>query len=194
MIALPSYKEELMITFKIDASLFLSLMQDRDADPLYALIDRNRSHLDQWLKFPGETLRVHDSLQFIQRMRTRFEQQEGFWLGIWMDDELVGSIGFPNIDYDNKKAEIGYWLGKEHEGRGIITKSVQVLLHYAFEELQLNKVEIGVANENSKSLSIPEKLGFQREGEIRDYEYIQERFHNRIIFGLKSEEWKCQNR
>ncbi|WP_347272247.1 GNAT family protein [Paenibacillus sp. N3/727] len=119
----------------------------------------------------------------------RYAQDEGYWLGIWNNNELVGSIGYLYIDRENEKTEIGYWLGKEYEGKGIIFNSVKVLIHYAFDELKLNKVEIGVATENMKSRAIPEKLGFKHEGELRDYEYINGRFLNRIIYGLKAEEW-----
>ncbi|HEY2492416.1 MAG TPA: GNAT family protein [Paenibacillus sp.] len=104
----------------------------------------------------------------------------------------MGSIGFLYLDQENKKTEIGYWLGKEYEGNGLITKSIKVLINYAFEELKLNKIEIGVATDNLKSRAIPEKLGFKREGELRDYEYINGRFLDRIIYGLKANEWRTK--
>lgn len=109
---------------------------------------------------------------------------------IWCGDELAGSIGYLYIDQENKKTEIGYWLGQEYEGRGLITKSIKVLIAHAFDELELNKVEIGIATDNFKSRAIPEKLGFQREGELRDYEYINGAYLNRIIYGLKADQWR----
>lgn len=179
-----------MIKFEIDDSFCLSLLEIKDADKLYELINRNRDHIGEWLKFPSVTLKVDDSISFIERIQVRYEKREGFWLGIWNGNELAGSIGFTYIDQENKKTEIGYWIGKEYEGKGIIIKSLKELINYAFVDLKLNKIEIGVATENTKSRSIPEKLGFMREGEIRDYEYLNGRFHNRIIYGLKSEEWR----
>lgn len=178
-----------MSKYEIDDSTFLSLLEIKDSEKLYDLIDRNRTHLGEWLKFPNVTLHADDSRVFIERTRMRYAKDEGYWLGIWNNNELVGSIGYLYIDSENKKTEIVYWLGKEYEGKGIISKSVNVLIHYAFDELKLNKIEIGVATENMKSRAIPEKLGFKREGELRDYEFINGRFLNRIIYGLKAKEW-----
>ncbi|MCP1133523.1 GNAT family N-acetyltransferase [Paenibacillus polysaccharolyticus] len=94
-----------------------------------------------------------------------------------------------DIDLGNRKAEIGYWLGQEYEGNGLITKAVNVLIEHAFEQLGLNKVEIGAATDNRRSRAIPEKLGFQREGELRDYEFLNGRFLHRVMYGLRTEEW-----
>lgn len=173
----------------VDELTFLSLLETKDSEKLYDLIDRNRTHLGEWLKFPSVTTHADDSKAFIERTRMRYAQNDGYWLGIWSNNELVGSIGYLYLDRENKKTEIGYWLGKEYEGNGIISNSVKALIDYAFKELNLNKVEIGAATENIKSRAIPEKLGFKREGELRDYEYINGRFLNRVIYGLNSEEW-----
>lgn len=181
-----------MFKFKMDHSSFLSLLEIKDADKLFDLIDRNRDHISEWLKFPSITLKTDDSKTFIERTRIRYAKDEGYWLGIWDGNELVGSIGYLYIDQENKKTEIGYWLGKEYEGKGIITKSIKVLINYAFDELQLNKIEVGVARDNTRSRAIPEKLGFKREGELRDYEYINGKFLDRIMYGLKADEWRTE--
>lgn len=73
-----------------------------------------------------------------------------------------------------------------------MTKSMKVLINYAFDGLKFNKIEVGVAAENIKSRAIPEKLGFTREGVLRDYEYINGRFLDRIIYGLKADEWRTE--
>lgn len=178
-----------MFKYEIDDSSYLSLLKIKDAEQLYNLINSNREHIGEWLKFPSITVEADDSKTFIERTRIRYAMEEGYWLGIWSEDKLVGSIGYLFLDQENKKTEIGYWLGKEYEGKGLVTKSIKVLIKHAFDELKLNKIEIGVATNNLKSRAIPEKLGFKREGELRDYEYINGRFLDRIIYGLKANEW-----
>lgn len=181
-----------MFAYKIDDHSYLSLLEIQDAGKLYDLINRNREHIGEWLKFPSMTLKVEDSQAFIERTRISYAKEEGYWLGIWNEDQLVGSIGYLYVDKENKKTEIGYWLGKEYEGRGLITKSVKALINHAFDNYKLNKIEIGAATENRRSRAIPEKLGFKQEGELRDYEYIQGRNLNRIIYGLKASEWRSK--
>ncbi|MBU5352068.1 GNAT family N-acetyltransferase [Paenibacillus barcinonensis] len=168
---------------------YLSLFASSDAAALYQLIDRNREHLGAWLRIPEMTLTEEDSRSFIERTRLRYAREEGYWLGIWLRGELAGSIGYCDIDYMNRKAEIGYWLGKEYEGNGLITTAVNVFIQHAFEGLSLNKVEIGAAADNWRSRAIPEKLGFQQEGELRDYEFLKGRFLHRVMYGLRAEEW-----
>lgn len=185
-------EDKIMFKYEIDDSSFLSLLEIKDAQQLYDLINRNRDHIGKWLNFPNITLRPEDSKTFIERTRLRYAKEEGYWLGIWSRDKLVGSIGYVYLDQDNKKTEIGYWLGKEYEGKGLITKSVKLLINHAFLELKLNKIEIGVATANTKSRAIPEKLGFKPEGELRDYEYINGRFLDRIIYGLRADEWRTE--
>ncbi|WP_339322102.1 GNAT family protein [Paenibacillus sp. FSL W8-0194] len=179
-----------MFKYEVDDSTYLSLLEIKDAEKLYDLIDRNRDHIGKWLKFPSMTLTADDSRTFIERTRLRYAKDEGYWLGIWCGDQLVGSIGYLYLDHENKKTEIGYWLGKEYEGKGFITKAAKILINYAFEELGLNKIEIGAASDNIKSRAIPEKLGFKLEGELRDYEYINGRYIDRTIYGLKANEWR----
>lgn len=179
-----------LFKYKIDNLLSLSLFETKDAELLFNLIDRNRDHIGKWLKFPNITFSADDSKRFIESVRLRYARNEGYWLGIWMEETLVGSIGFLYLDQENKKTEIGYWIDKEYEGRGIISKSIKVLIEYAFNNYALNKIEIGVATENLRSRSIPEKLGFKLEGTIRDYEYINGKYLDRLIYGLKSSEWQ----
>lgn len=111
----------IMFTYKIDDLSYLSLFEIQDADKLYDLINRNREHIGKWLKFPSMTLKAEDSQAFIERTRISYAKEEG------------------------------YWLGKEYEGRGLITKSIKVLINHAFDKYKLNKIEIGAATENRRS-------------------------------------------
>ncbi|MNJ66880.1 putative ribosomal N-acetyltransferase YdaF [compost metagenome] len=103
---------------------------------------------------------------------------------------MAGSIGFLYMDWNARKSEIGYWLGDEYIGMGLATKATKLLINHSFEELGLRKVEINVARENLKSKAIPERLGFTAEGTIRNYEYLNGEYHDRIIYGLLQDEWK----
>ena len=180
--------------FHIDISkdLYLSIFERRHASDLYPLIERNRAYLSKWLSFPLYTDKIEDTIEFIDKSLERYSNNNGFWMGIWYKDQLVGAIGYLFIDWKAKKTEIGYWLGEEFQGKGCITIATQQLINYAFETLKLNKVEINVAKQNVKSLQIPKKLGFVEEGTIRDYEYLQGVYHDRIVHGLLQTEWLNQ--
>ncbi|GAQ17574.1 ribosomal-protein-serine acetyltransferase [Oceanobacillus picturae] len=88
-----------------------------------------------------------------------------------------------------KKTEIGYWLGDRFTGKGLATKAVKQFLDHSFNKLDLRKFEINVASNNFKSRAIPERLDFTQEGIIRNYEYLNGEYHDRVIYGLLKEEW-----
>ncbi|GIO21645.1 GNAT family N-acetyltransferase [Oceanobacillus sp. J11TS1] len=173
----------------VNQDIMLSLLEENHAQTLFDLVKENKAYLSNWLSFPSITNNVEDSKSFIQKSLFRFVNKEGFWVGIWYKDTLVGSIGFLYFDWKVKKTEIGYWLGEAYTNKGIMTNACAAMVSYAFEELELNKVEIKTAVKNMKSAAIPKRLGFQHEGTIRADEVIRDSFHDREVYGLLKTEW-----
>lgn len=108
-------------------------------------------------------------------------------------NKIAGNISLQEIDWSTRTAEIGYWLGSDFTGQGIMTKAVSALLDYAFIECDLHKVEIWAAEDNLKSRKIPERLGFIKEGIRRDDEYINGKYLTMVIYGLLKNEWDENN-
>jgi ribosomal-protein-serine acetyltransferase len=127
---------------------------------------------------------------FIIKCREAFENKTGADFGIWYEGAWVGSMGFHDIIMRDKKAAIGYWLGKEHQGKGIMTECVKAIIKYGFTELDLNRIEIECARINTQSRAIPEKLGFTLEGTLRDNRIIEGKFEDVLLFSLLRSEWK----
>ncbi|AOM84355.1 GNAT family N-acetyltransferase [Salisediminibacterium beveridgei] len=178
-----------MFQATIDSDTYLALLEPRHAKDLYHIIDASRDHLGAWLAFPEKTTNIADSEAFIKSSLKRFAEDDGYWVGIWHQGQMAGSIGFLYMDQDARKTEIGYWLGSGFAGKGIATKAVTTMINHAFHNLNLNKVEINVATENKKSRAIPERLGFTQEGIIRHYEYLNGVYLDRVIYGLLQSEW-----
>jgi ribosomal-protein-serine acetyltransferase len=109
---------------------------------------------------------------------------------IWYGGRIAGVTGLPHIDWANRKSEIGYWLGQEFQGEGIMTRCIRTLINYLFESLELNRVEIHTAVENKRSQAIPERLGFFQEGIIRDGEWLYDHYVDMVIYGLLRRDWK----
>ncbi|RIW37266.1 N-acetyltransferase [Bacillus salacetis] len=178
-----------MVDFILDGEIRISLFQPYHAPELFQLVDDNREILGKWLSFPHKTRTIEDSRLFIERSLTRFENDHGFWAGIWLKDELAGAIGYLYMDPSARKTEIGYWLGRGFEGNGLVTKSCVCFVNHAFEGLELNKVEINMSEQNARSIAVAERLGFKREGLIRDFEFLNGLYHNRFIYGMLRKEW-----
>lgn len=178
-----------MYKVHIDSDNHLSILEPRHASELFKVIDESRKSIGKWLSFPEKTKKVDDSVIFIENSLKRLSENNGYWAGIWHNGRIAGSIGFLYIDWSAKKTEIGYWLGDRFTGKGLATKAVKQFIDHSFNELDLRKVEINVASNNLKSRAIPERLDFTQEGIIRNYEYLNGEYHDRVIYGLLKEEW-----
>ncbi|KGX88156.1 GNAT family N-acetyltransferase [Pontibacillus litoralis] len=176
-----------MFTYTINESTSLRLLQLRDAEAVFNLIDHNRSHLRTWLPWVDSTANITHTTAFIESTLNKFGNSDGFDAGIWYEGQLAGVIGLHYIDYNNRKTSIGYWLGESFQGKGIITEAAQALTNYALETLNLNRVEIRCATENAKSEAIPKRIGFTKEGTIQQAERLYDRYVDHHIYAMIQE-------
>jgi ribosomal-protein-serine acetyltransferase len=179
-----------MFPYRIDEDISMELLEARHAKDLYRLADANREHLREWLPWVDKIRSVEDTEVFIQETRSQLSNNNGFQTVIRFHEDLVGTIGHHSIDWNNLSTSLGYWLARDAQGNGIITKSCRVFLDHAFTELSLHRVEIRCAVENGRSRAIPERLGFRSEGIIRDAEWLYDHFVDHAIYGLLATEWK----
>ena len=88
---------------------------------------------------------------------------------IEVDDKAVGVIGLTLCEGERRhSAELSYWLGEPYWGRGIITSAVQAVTKHAIKELGLSRIESYVFSWNPASARVLEKIGFEREGILRN--------------------------
>jgi RimJ/RimL family protein N-acetyltransferase len=84
------------------------------------------------------------------------------------DGTLVGSVRLGEIDHDNANALLGFALSPDHWGRGYATEGVERLVRFGFEDLELHRIHAICDVENHASYRVMEKLGFRREGLLRE--------------------------
>lgn len=178
-----------MFAYKIDEDVSLKLVELRDADRVFIITDDSREHLREWLPWVDMTKSVDDTRDFIRSCLKDYAENKSITTFILYKGEIVGTAGYNKIDWSNKIAYIGYWLGKDYQGHGIMTKVARALTDYAFNELKLNRVDIRAAVDNKKSRSIPERLGFVNEGRIRQAEWLYDHYVDHIVYGMLAEDW-----
>ena len=178
-----------MFSIKIDDQLELRLLHVTNAEEMFNLINTNRPYLKEWLPWVDYTNTVEDSRQFIESTLMQFCHNNGFQAGIFYENKLVGMIGLHPINWANRATAIGYWLAESHQGKGIMTKACDTVLQYAFEFLQLNRLEIRAAAENVKSQAIPKRLGFIYEGRARQSEWLYDHYVDHEVFCMLREDY-----
>jgi ribosomal-protein-serine acetyltransferase len=179
-----------LFTAHIRPGIELRLLEERHAPAAFALMDRDRDHLREWLAFVDQTRTEEDWRKFVRASLAQFAATEGFTAGIWESDRFLGVIGTKKIDWLNGKVEIGYWIGRAFQGRGIMTDACRAVVDYLFRELRLNRVEIQCAAGNSRSAAIPRRLGFTLEGTRREAERVNGKFYDLLLFSLLKKEWR----
>jgi ribosomal-protein-serine acetyltransferase len=178
-----------MFTHRLDDDRWLRLPEESDADELYELTAANREMLAEWMPWAaGATLDT--TLEFIRSRRLEFARSGGFSSVIVERDRIVGAIGFPVVNREQRSCEIGYWLGRSAHGRGTATLAVRALIDHAFGAEQLNRVVIEAGVGNARSRAVAERLGFTLEGVLRQAErHPDGRYVDLAVYSLLRSEW-----
>lgn len=177
---------------RVDDEVELRVLDEGDADELFALADRNRLHLRAWLPWVDGTRSVHDVRSWLRTAGQQDLDGDGFQAGIRYLGVLAGVAGYHRIDWRRRQVALGYWLGREFEGRGIMTRSCRALVEHAFRGYRLDRVEIRAAAENHRSRAVAERLGFRREGFVHRAEWLYDHFVDHVVYGMSAEEWAAR--
>ena len=170
--------------FRINENIRLETLKMSMAAPIFQSIANNREFLGKWLPFVEHTHKLSDTEKFIKSVLHQPEKRRDIVYSIWYKEEFAGLIGFKETDWINKKTELGYWLTEKMQGKGIVSLCVKTLMNFAFTKLKLNRIQIKTACGNTKSASIPKKLGFIFEGIEREGELHRDRFFDLEVYSL----------
>jgi len=117
------------------------------------------------------------------------KKHESFRWFISVDGQVVGTVSLKNISHSMSYGEIGYGTSESHQGKGITTAAVEVLIEKIFTESTLRRLLAYVHEENHASRRVLEKLGFQEEGILREHYLINGTPVNEVLYGLLKREW-----
>lgn len=175
---------------KLFEDISLRPLQVDDAGEIYNTIDSQRDYLGKWLPFVASTTSVTVTQAFVDSVVSADDKTYTIRKG----DKFIGLIGFKATDKRNRKTEIGYWLSQQYQRKDIMTRAVDCLCKYAFEELGLNRVQIKCAVGNTPSSNIPKRLGFQFEGVERAGELFSDgSFADIEVYSLLKNEYHTKD-
>lgn len=179
-----------MVLIPVSEDLVLRTYRAEDAAGLYAAVDQNRARLHPWLDWVDKTVKLEHSLQFIEQTVLDQDQQEALALGIFYKGQVAGGVGMHHWMLETRKAEIGYWISEELEGKGIMNQCLSSFIDFLFEKIGLNKIEIHFVPGNVRSGRTAARLGFKTEGVIRQSVLRNGLPEDLVITGLLKREWK----
>lgn len=173
-----------MFHLDIDQNLKLMLVQPWFAPVYFEIVNTQRDYLSQWLPWVRHANSEQFFLDFIKKCQHDYQAGQSLVCGILYQEQLIGNLSFNAIRPQLKRVEIGYWLSQNYQGMGIMTKSVQTLIHYAFDQLHIEKAQISVAVDNQPSRQICERLGMTLEGILSHNENVNGRILDHAIYAL----------
>lgn len=169
--------------------LILRKMTRTDANSLFQFWSD-----DEVTKYMNMTsfINMEQALYMIDFLNDLYKNKEGIRWGIVRkeDNVLIGTCGFNTWIKRSSRGEIGYELGREYWGKGYITEALKEVLKFGFEETNLNRVEAFVVPEASRSIRVLEKLGFKKEGRLKEYGFWSNRYWDEYIYSLLRKDWK----
>ena len=163
-------------------------------DDAITLVSLMNYEISKYLYEVPYPYKIDDALNFIKSSYEYFKLHKAITFGIEYKNTLesklllVGTIGIKDIDYVNKKANIGYWIGKQYQGKGIATECIKLVVNYAFDILELEEISAYVFPDNNPSIRVLEKNGFIKTSEVNEYHHISNRCRNSLIYIIKNKE------
>ncbi|MGL4207094.1 MAG: GNAT family N-acetyltransferase [Aeromonadaceae bacterium] len=174
----------------VDADLALLHLHSTQAEALFTLIENNRADLTHWLSWPQSIQSVADLQDFIRAALLQLAQRRALQCAIRYQGEMVGMCGFQSLNHGLKQAQVGYWLAKPWQGRGIVTRACHLLLAYGFDVLGMEKMVISTAVANFPSRALCERLGFQQTRVLPQAEQLADRVVDHLLYTLCREQWQ----
>jgi ribosomal-protein-serine acetyltransferase len=161
-----------------------------DAGMLAAVVRENREHLNVFLPKVATLSTVEAASAHLARATVRAAEGEIFEWHLFMGDSLCGSVRVRDIDYADRKASIGYFVGSQFSGKGIVSSALRAVLGWCFDTLGLNRIELRCATSNAPSIRVAERLGFMREGLLRQDECLHGAFVDHYVYSLLKAEFR----
>lgn len=147
-----------------------------DVPALFETVNASREHLFPWLPWADSAHRtLDDTADFVARATAWWTLRTNLIVGIFdkATGRLLGGSGLhacrgDEINWAIPSMMIGYWLAKEHEGKGYVAEAVALLTKVAFDDLGAKRLEIRCDANNARSEAVMARAGFRREGLLRN--------------------------
>ncbi len=163
------------------------------AKSLYAVVDKSRDTLREWLSWVDNTRSADEYMHFlVEWCQTHWKTKAGFAYMIMTKEtnQILGCIDLFHVSQENKTGEIGYWLASDAVGHGYMQEAVHALEDEAFKA-GINRIEIRNDTKNLRSAHISERCGYVLEGVLRQdaWDEYHQRWRNTNVWSKLKSEW-----
>ncbi|MDQ0159457.1 GNAT family N-acetyltransferase [Alkalibacillus salilacus] len=161
--------------------LSIQPLQKDDLDFLYQM-RINSDVMDYWFEEPYAS-----KAQMIKSYEANLEQDSHRSFILYHGKEKIGYLGLFDLDWRHRHAEFAIMIDPAFQGNGYATRATELMIDYGFNQLNLHKLFLYVAQTNEKAAYIYEKVGFEREGFLKQHFFINGQYCDVIMMGLLQE-------
>ena len=169
--------------------VILRWISEADVDGLYEIFS-DPQVMRYWSTVPLPNREAAADLQ--REIADHNESEKMFKWGVALRDSnlLIGTATLFNLNLDNGRAELGYAMGRAYWGKGYMNEALKALVSHSFEVMGLRRLEADVDPRNIASIRSLERLGFQREGYLRERWHVNGEIQDALFYGLLRREWR----
>lgn len=146
--------------------------------------------MEYWSQEPVSTLAEAEVLIQEDIKWAALESTCNWGIALPDTNEYIGKISLFQISEQNRRAELGYLLGRKHWGKGYMTEALVAVLAQAFNVMQLHRIEVDTDPDNTPSLALLDKFGFVREGLFQDRWFVHGKWHDSVMLALLAENYE----
>ncbi|MFI2620231.1 GNAT family N-acetyltransferase [Streptomyces sp. NPDC018584] len=180
-----------MFAISLDEGAELRPIEPWQAQEFLGHIERAREYAGAWVPFTVTVKDLETARGFLQTYADKQASDTGRLYGIWLEGTLVGGVLFRIFDTGSDSCEIGVWLEPSAAGRGLVNKASRILIDWAVEERGMHRVEWLVSSRNERSKAAAERLGFTRDGVLRESFPWQGVRHDMEVWSVLAPEWRA---
>lgn len=157
-----------------------------DSTKIFNGIDKYRQDMRRWLPFIDDLNTINDERAFINSVLCIPYPTRNLIFAIEHKNELCGLIGYSNSNFMEHHIEIGYWLLPIFRNQGIMTKAVEYICNWSFQNRDIKTIYIKCAVNNHNSNRIPQKLGFKLESTLENGQLLVDKSYTDLnIYSLQ---------
>ncbi|MGH3861551.1 GNAT family N-acetyltransferase [Actinokineospora sp.] len=179
-----------MLSLALTDDAELSPLEPWQAEEFFKHIDAARAHLDVWLPWVDRIVDTESAGAWLQNYADQQAAGKGRIFGIRVGGELLGGALFRTFDLRFANCEVGVWLAPEAMGKGLVTRAVRLMIEWAVEERGMARVEWQAAAGNERSLAAAKRIGFTRDGVLRQAFPHRGARHDIEVWSILADEWR----
>ena len=160
-----------------------------DVDAFYEIFSDPRV-MRYWSSGPLENREAAAAMQREIAQQNLSDAQMKWGLALRDTNKLIGTVTLFNLSRSNGRAEIGYAMGSAYWGKGYMNEALKAVIVHAFDVMDFRRLEADVDPRNAASIRTLERLGFQREGFLRERWHVGGELQDAFFYGLLKREWQ----